>query len=344
MFSNYVYFSSVSEYWVAHCARYVERISRRLSLHSDSKVIEIGSNDGTLLGMFLRRGIPASGIEPAANVAQVARASGVPTENAFFSSETVDRLGAGESADLIIANNVLAHAPDLNDFVHALKQLLKPQGTITIEVPHLLRLMEECQFDTVYHEHVFYFSLLALEAAFRRHGLVVFDVENLPTHGGSLRIYVAHQACHPGESPALAGVRQAESSAGLNRAETYQGFSTSVSRTKTKMADFFSEAARTRKHVAGYSASAKGISLLNYVGPESNSIQYIVDRSPYKQGFWLPGTRLPIYDPGRVFETRPDYLLILAWNLKEEIMEQMRDIRAWGGKFVVPIPELSILS
>ncbi len=344
MFSHYLYFSSVSESWIAHCERYVEPISRRLSLDSGSRVIEIGSNDGTLAGMFLRRGIPALGIEPAANVAQAARANGVPTEAAFFSRETVDRLGLGGSADLIIANNVLAHAPNLNDFVGALKLALKPAGTITIEVPHLLRLIEQCQFDTIYHEHVFYFSLHALDSAFRRHGLSPYDVECLSTHGGSLRIYVAHEGCHRGESTGIARLRQSEMNAGLERAETYQAFAKSVSRVKTQLAQFFRSAARDGKHIAGYSAAAKGVSLLNYVGPESSSIQYVVDRSPYKQGLWLPGTRLPIYEPGRVFETRPDYLLILAWNLKEEIMEQMRGIGAWGGKFVIPVPELAILS
>jgi len=343
LFSHYVYFSSFSQHWLAHCERYADMIRARLGLTSASQVVEIGSNDGYLLRFFQQRGIPVLGIEPAANVAGAAQAGGVPTEVAFFNAETANRLRGRYPADLIVANNVFAHAPDINSFVRSLALLLKPGGTITIEVPYLVRMIEDCQFDTIYHEHVFYFSLLSVEAALSRSGLSVYDVELLPTHGGSIRIYAAHQSEGRPPFDEVIRVRQNERKAGLDRVETYRRFADAVAVAKRNLAHFFSEAAHSGKRIVGYSAAAKGISLLNYVGVEARSIDYVVDRSPHKQGLQLPGTHLPIYAPERVFETRPDYLLVLAWNIREEIMEQMNEIRSWGGAFVIPVPELTVV-
>jgi SAM-dependent methyltransferase len=343
IFSHYVYFSSISQQTLAHCERYVDYVRERLRLTSCSQVVEIGSNDGYLLRFFRQWEIPVLGIEPAANVACAAQAIGVPTKVAFFSAETARCLRDHYSADLIIANNVFAHVPDINNFVHGLTLLLKPGGTVHIEVPHLLRLIGELQFDTIYHEHVFYFSLLSVEAALSRHGLFVYDLDLLPTHGGSIRVYAAHQSAGRAPSSNVLRVRQAEHDAGLNRVETYRGLSPAVAAAKRNLTGFFSSAARDGKTVVGYSAAAKGISLFNYVGLEAQFVDYVVDRSPHKQGLRLPGTHLPIYPPERVFETRPDYLLILAWNIKDEVMDQMSAIRDWGGKFVIPIPKLSIL-
>jgi trans-aconitate methyltransferase len=344
MFFRYLYFSSMSRQWLAQCERYVEHVSGRLGLTPCSQVVEIGSNDGHLLRMFQYRGIPALGIEPAANVAQVAQALGVPTEVAFFNQTTASRLRNRFQADLIVANNVLAHAPDINGFVHGLRLLLHPTGTITIEVPHILRMLAERQFDTIYHEHVFYFSLRSLETALARHQLFAYDLEMLPTHGGSMRVYAAHQSAGRVASPTLFQVRQAELDASLGRMETYREFAAAVAESKRNLTGFFTQATHSGKRIVGYSAAAKGISLLNYVGVDARQLDYVVDLSPHKQGLRLPGTHLPIYAPGRVFETRPDYLLILAWNIKEEVMQQMSGVRAWGGQFAIPIPALSILS
>jgi trans-aconitate methyltransferase len=342
LFSHYVYFSSISKQWLSHCERYVDDVSAKIGLASNSQVIEIGSNDGYLLRLFQARSIPTLGIEPAVNIAEAAQEAGVPTEVAFFNVETARRLRKRYSPDLIVANNVFAHAPDINSFVRGLALLLKPGGTISIEVPHLLRLIGECQFDTIYHEHVFYFSLLTTERALARHGLAVYDVELLPTHGGSIRIYAAHQRDGRTPSAEVARVQRAERDAGLDHVETYRGFSLAVSAVQRTLSDFFLKAADGGKRIVGYSAAAKGISLLNYVGNEARRIDYVVDRSPHKQGLLLPGTHLPIYAPERVFETRPDYLFVLAWNIKEEVMEQMNAIRSWGGEFVIPMPELII--
>jgi len=343
IFSHYVYFSSMSQHWLAQCEFYAGRVAARLGLTSRSQVVEIGSNDGYLLRFFQQRDIPVLGIEPAANVARVAQASGVPTEVAFFNTETAHRLCDRYAADLIVANNVFAHAPDIDSFVHGLQLLLKPGGTITIEVPHLLRMIDECQFDTIYHEHVFYFSLLSAEAALSRQGISVYDLEFLLTHGGSIRIYAARQSDGRAPSATVLRARQAEHDAGLGRIETYREFSAAVTTAKRNLTRFFAEAAHEGKRIVGYSAAAKGVSLLNYVGIEARFLDYVVDRSPHKQGLRLPGTHLPIYAPERVFETRPDYLLVLAWNIKEEVMEQMNAIRSWGGEFVIPIPELTIV-
>jgi SAM-dependent methyltransferase len=314
-----------------------------MGLSSSSQVIEIGSNDGSLLGFFQARGIPVLGVEPAVNVAEVAQAAGVPTEVAFFNADTARRLRERYSADLIVANNVFAHAPDINSFVHGLALLLKPGGTISIEVPHLLHLLGERQFDTIYHEHVFYFSLLSAEKALARHGLVLYDVELLRTHGGSIRIYAAHERDGRTPSHEVARVRGAERDAGLEDVETYRAFSLAVSAVKRTLSEFFLKAEHRGKRIVGYSAAAKGISLLNYVGGDARGMDYVVDRSPHKQGLLLPGTHLPIYSPERVFETRPDYLFVLSWNIKEEVMEQMNAIRSWGGEFVIPMPELTIV-
>ena len=343
LFSEYLYFSSISQGWLAQCERYAGAVRERLGLTARSLVVEIGSNDGYLLRFFRQLGIPVLGIDPAANVARAAQAAGVATEVAFFDAETAQRLRDRYQADLIVANNVFAHAPDINGFVQGLSLLLKPGGTVSIEVPHLLSMILDCQFDTIYHEHVFYFSLCSVEAALARHGLAVYDVELLPTHGGSLRIYVAHSSAGFATSAKVIEVRHAEREAGLDRIETYHDFSTEVAAAKEGLCEFLCEAASDGKRIVGYAAAAKGVSLLNYVGLGTQSIDYVVDRSPHKQGLRLPGTHLPIYAPERVFETRPDYLMILAWNIKDEVMDQMQAIRSWGGKFVIPIPELSIL-
>jgi trans-aconitate methyltransferase len=343
MFSHYLYFSSISQHWLIQCERYAAHVRARLGLTSRSQVVEIGSNDGHLLRFFQQLGIPVMGIEPAVNIAGAAQAAGVPTEIAFFNVETATRLRDRYAADLIVANNVFAHAPDINGFARGLSLLLKPEGTVTIEVPHLLRMISERQFDTIYHEHVFYLSLRSVEAALCRSGLSVYDVELLPTHGGSIRIYAAHQSAGHAPSANVFRIRQAEVDAGLDRIETYRGFATAVTEARRNLCGFFCLAAREGKRITGYSAAAKGISLLNYVGEEARAVDYVVDRSPHKQGLRLPGTHLPIYPPERVFETRPDYLLILAWNIKDEVMEQMSAIRSWGGQFVIPIPELAIL-
>jgi hypothetical protein len=318
---------------------------RRLDLGADSFVVEIASNDGYLLQHFVRAGVPVLGVEPAANVAEAARAIGIPTTVAFFGAETAARIAAeGRRPDLMIGNNVLAHVPDLNDFVAGVATLLAPHGTATFEFPHLERLMADNQFDTVYHEHFCYFSLTALGPVFERRGLAIYDVEELPTHGGSLRLYVQHARTgrHP-VSPALTALAARERAAGFDRPEIYQSFQEKVRETKRRLLEFLIEAKRAGKSVVGYGAPAKGNTLLNYCGVRADFVEYVVDRSPHKQGLYLPGVRLPIEPPEKVAETRPDYLLILPWNLKDEVMRQMSHIREWGGRFVVPIPSAEVL-
>jgi hypothetical protein len=293
---------------------------------------------------FVARGIPALGVEPAANVAEAAKKNGINTKVAFFGEKTArDIVAEGWAADLIIGNNVLAHVPDLNDFVGGLKLLLKMSGLITMEFPHLLQLMEQDQFDTIYHEHFSYFSFLAVEQVFARHGMKLFDVEELPTHGGSLRIYAAHQD----DLSKPIGLRakelkSREEALGFGRLDHYLSFGPQVEATKRKLLSFLISAKQEGKQVVGYGAPAKGNTLLNYCGVRTDLINYTVDRSPHKQGHFLPGVRIPIYCPERIRETQPDYLLILPWNIREEIMEQMSHIREWGGKFVVPIPEVKV--
>jgi SAM-dependent methyltransferase len=344
LFGEYAYFSSYSDTWLRHCREYAEAISDRLDLDAGTQVVEVASNDGHLLKLFAARGIPVLGIEPARNVAAVARERGIPTEAVFFGEETARRLVAnGMRADLLIGNNVLAHVPDINDFARGLSALLKPEGVITIEFPHVLHLIRENQFDTIYHEHFFYLSLVSVERVLDKAGLVLFDVEEVPTHGGSLRIYARHRANPVREAhPRLAAVRAREREAALDRLEGYRDFPERVARVKRDLLAFLVGAKRDGKRIAGYGAPGKGNTLLNHCGIRTDFLDYTVDRSPYKQGKYTPGTRIPIHAPDRIALTRPDYVLILPWNLKDEIMEQLAFIRGWGGRFVVPIPELAV--
>jgi SAM-dependent methyltransferase len=344
IFSQYAYFSSYSDSWLEHARSYSDDVTRRFGLDRDSWVVEIASNDGYLLQYFVTKGIPVLGIEPARNVALEALRRGIPTEVRFFGKQAArDLIAAGRRADLIIGNNVLAHVPELNDFVSGLKLLLAPKGVITLEFPHLMRLMEENQFDTIYHEHLSYFSLIAVRHLFTRHRLRIFDVEELSTHGGSLRLYV----CHEDDEQKPIGKRvtdlvSREKSAGFKSIDHYLRFGDQVKQSKRKLLEFMIVAREQRKSVVGYGAPAKGNTLLNYCGIRSDLLDYTVDRSPHKQGHFLPGTHIPIYQPDKIKETRPHYLLILPWNLKEEVMGQMQYIRAWGGQFVVPIPEPTV--
>ncbi len=344
IFSDYAYFSSYSDSWLAHAKKYTDQMVERFGLGANSLVVELASNDGYLLQYFVEKRVPVLGIEPAANVAEVAKKKGVPTLVKFFGRETARELAAaGKQADLLLGNNVLAQVPDLNDFVAGMKILLKPLGIITMEFPHLQRLMEENQFDTIYHEHFSYFSFLTAEKIFAAHGLTLFDVEELPTHGGSLRIYGRHK--EDSSKPVSARVtdlRKREETAGYTRLETYSRFAEQVKETKRKLLEFLIEAKRGGKKIAGYGAPGKGNTLLNYCAIRSDFLDYTVDRNPYKHGRFLPGTHVPIYPPDRIQETKPDFLLILPWNLKDEIIKQNAFIREWGGKFVVPIPEVQI--
>ena len=342
IFSEYAYFSSYADSWVEHARQYAELMIERFRLNGQSHVVEIASNDGYLLQHFVAQGIRSLGIEPAANVAKEAEKKGVPTIVEFFGEEFAHKLAAdGQQADVIAANNVLAQVPDLNDFVAGLKVLLRVGGVITIEFPHLLKLMEENQFDTIYHEHFSYFSLITAARIMSAHGLRIFDVDEIPTHGGSLRLY----CCHDEDRSKLTSGRaielqKREESVGFNDLDHYCGFAEQVKETKRKLLKFLISAKEAGKSVAGYGAPGKGNTLLNYCGIRTDFIDYTVDRNPYKQGKLLPGTRIPIFGPERIAETKPDYLFILPWNFKDEIMKQCSYIREWGGKFVVPIPEV----
>lgn len=346
IFSDYAYFSSYSDSWLLHARRYCEHMIERLRLGPDSFAVEVASNDGYLLQYFVERGIPVLGIEPAANVAKVAVQKGVPTLVQFFGEKLARELAkAGQRADLVLGNNVLAQVPDLNDFVEGLRILLKPRGVLTLEFPHLLRLIERNEFDTIYHEHFSYFSFLTVTRILEAHRLRVFDVEELATHGGSLRVY----ACRIEDDsktlqPAVEALQRKEAEAGQHTLAGYQSFAAQVQRTKWDLIEFLIRARREGKSVAGYGAPGKGTTLLHYCGIGRDLLEYTVDRSPYKQGRFMPGNHIPIYPPERIQQTKPDYLLILPWNLKDEIMEQMSLIRQWGGRFVVPIPELAIYS
>ncbi|BDV43033.1 SAM-dependent methyltransferase [Geotalea uraniireducens] len=344
IFSEYAYFSSYSNDWLRHAENYVAMTSARFGLDRHSHVVEVASNDGYLLQYFVARGIPVLGVEPARNVAEVAIGKGVPTLVEFFGEETARRLAAeGKAADLLLGNNVLAQVPDVNDFVKGMKLLLKPRGVITMEFPHLVRLMEENQFDTIYHEHFSYFSFISAEKIFAAHGLTLFDVEELPTHGGSLRIYARHNEDDSRPvAPAVQSLVAREIAAGIDRIDTYAAFTEQVKETKRKLLDFLIAARRQGKSIAGYGAPGKGNTLLNYCGIRTDFLDFTVDRNPYKQGKFLPGTHIPIFSPERIAETKPDYVLILPWNFKDEIMEQMAFIREWGGQFVVPIPEVRV--
>jgi hypothetical protein len=346
IFSDYAYFSSYSETWIAHAKRYADQMTSRFLLNEKSLVVEIASNDGYLLQHFVAGKIPVLGIEPAANVASVAVERGVPTLVKFFGVNIAGELVAqGRQADLLLGNNVLAQVPDLNDFVAGMKILLAPSGVLTMEFPHLMRLMDENQFDTIYHEHFSYFSFLTAEKIFAAHGLTLFDVEELGTHGGSLRIYARHH--EDSSKPVSARVeelRAREQAAGFTRLERYRSFDEQVKETKRELLDFLINAKRAGKRIAGYGAPGKGNTLLNFCGIRSDFLDYTVDRSPHKQGKFLPGTHIPIYTPDRIRETQPDYVLILPWNLREEIMQQNGYIREWGGQFVVPIPKVKLYS
>jgi SAM-dependent methyltransferase len=345
LFTEYAYFSSYSDSWVEHARRYAEAMIRRLGLDAQSRVVELASNDGYLLQHFVRAGIPVLGVEPAANVAQVAVQKGIPTLVRFFGRDTAREIAEEVGrADLLLGNNVLAHVPRLNDFVAGMKILLKPGGVITMEFPHLYRLMEGNQFDTIYHEHFSYFSFFTAEKVFAAHGLTLFDVEELPTHGGSLRIYARHAENRAlPVSAAVDALRRRELEAGVTRLETYASFAEQVKETKREILEFLIRAKRAGKRVAGYGAPGKGNTLLNYCGIRTDFLDYTVDRSPYKQGKFTPGTRIPILHPDKIAQTRPDYVFILPWNLKDEIVRQMAHVRDWGGKFVVPIPTVSVL-
>lgn len=345
IFSEYAYFSSYAESWVEHMRRYADAMAERLGLGRESFVVEVASNDGYLLQHFVAKGIPVLGIEPAANVAKVAIEKGVPTLVKFFGEETAREVAAqGRKADLLCGANVLAQVPRPNDFVKGLAVLLAPRGVCTIEFPHLVRLMAENQFDTIYHEHFSYFSFLSAERLFAANGLVLFDVEELPTHGGSLRVFARHASdeTKPVTERARA-LRQREIDAGLLRLETYGGFGEQVKETKRKLLEFLVGAKRAGKKVVGYGAPGKGNTLLNYCGIRTDFLDFTVDRNTYKQGKFLPGTHVPILAPEAIREARPDYVLILPWNFKDEIVKQMAHVREWGGRFVVPIPEVRVL-
>ena len=344
IFSDYAYFSSYSESWLKHAKDYTDMIVERFDFNSSSQVIEIASNDGYLLQNFVTKGIPVLGIEPAANIAQFAQKKGIPSLVRFFGVQTAKELVLqGTQADLLIGNNVLAHVPELNDFIAGLKIILKPSGILTMEFPHILRLIEHNQFDTIYHEHFSYFSFLTVEKIFAAHNLTLFDVEELPTHGGSLRIYAKHDnAESPNISQRVAQLKAKEVAARLDRIETYITFGEKVKETKRRLLSFMVAAKSEGKSIVGYGAPAKGNTLLNYCGIGRDFLDYTVDRNPHKQTLFLPGTHIPIFHPNKIFETKPDYVLILPWNLKEEIMEQMSFIGEWGGQFVVPVPEVRI--
>lgn len=344
IFDDYTYFSSYSTSWLEHARRYSMMIIERLGLNESSQVVEIASNDGYLLQNFVQSGIPCLGVEPAANVAEVAIAKGIPSVIKFFGRETATQLLTdGKAADLIIGNNVLAHVPNINDFVSGMKVLLKATGVVTMEFPHLMCLMNENQFDTIYHEHFSYLSFMTVQRVFASHGLTLFDVEEIPTHGGSLRIYARHSEDNSKPvSTRVIDLLRHEIEYGLDKVETYTGFAPKCQEVKYALLEFLIDAKRSGKHVAGYGAPGKGNTLLNYCSIREDLLQYTVDRSPYKQNMLLPGTHIPVFEPEKIAETKPDYVLILPWNLKDEIMEQMDMIRAWGGQFVVPIPEIKV--
>ncbi len=344
IFSDYPYFSSFSDSWLRHAENYCNKMMTELGLSGQSFVVEVASNDGYLLQYFVRRYVPVLGIEPAANVAKVAVEKGVPTLVKFFGTQLAKELAAeGRRADLVVGNNVLAQVPDLNDFVAGLHILLKPQGVLTLEFPHLLRLIERNEFDTIYHEHFSYFSMLTTARILEAHGLKVIDVEELSTHGGSLRVYAcrADDVTHDIQRSVEDLIAQ-EKKAGLGSTSGYESFAQQVKETKLALLEFLIRAARAGKSVAGYGAPGKSATLLHYCGIGKDLVQFTVDRSPYKQGRFLPGSRIPIFHPDRIREAKPDYVIILPWNLRDEIMGQMEFIRDWGGRFVLPIPELRI--
>jgi hypothetical protein len=345
IFTEYAYFSSFSDSWVQHARDYTEKMIDRFGYDADSQVIELASNDGYLLQWFVKAGVPAVGIEPAANVAAAAEERGVPTLVGFFGTDLAEELvGQGRRADLLLGNNVLAQVPDLNDFVAGMKILLAPDGVITMEFPHVQRLIDENQFDTIYHEHFSYFSAHTTRLILRRHGLELFDVEEIPTHGGSLRVYGRHieDASKPIE-PAVAELLEREEAFGITSVERYDQFAAQVEKTKRGILDLLIQLKRAGKRVVGYGAPGKGNTLLNYCGIRTDFLDFTVDRSSYKQGLFTPGTHIPILGPEEIARHRPDHVFILPWNFRDEIMSQMAGIREWGGQFIVPIPEARIV-
>ena len=345
IFSEYAYFSSFSDSWVAHAERYVVKMCDELSLDSNSQVMEIASNDGYLLQHFVKRQVPVLGIEPAANIAEAAREKGIRTTVRFFGDDTAREIVAEYGhADLLLGNNVLAHVPDLNGFVAGMKIVLAEHGTITMEFPHLYRQMESNQFDTIYHEHISYFSFIVVERVFAAHGLTLFDVEELPTHGGSLRIYARHQDDESRPlTDRLKALRQRELDDGLDTMARYHQFADQVKRTRWNIMRFFVEAKEAGKKVVGYGAPGKGNTLLNYCGVQKDFLEFTVDRNPYKQGTYTPGTHIPILAPEVIADAKPDYIFILPWNLKEEITQSLAYTREWGCQFVIPIPEIEVI-
>jgi SAM-dependent methyltransferase len=345
IFTEYAYFSAYSDSWLDHARRYVQNVTERFGIGPTSRVIEIGSNDGYLLQFFAKMGVPVLGIDPAANVAVAAEARGVPTLVRFFGRETACELVDEDmQGDLVLGNNVLAQVTDLNSFVEGVRIILKPNGVCTVEFPHLLKTIAGNQFDQIYHEHFSYFGLLTAGKIFAAHGMRIFDVEELPTHGGSLRIY----ACHADDTtrptlPSVPALERREEDAGLHRLETYTTFTSKVRETKRRLLGFLIEAKGCGKSIAGYGAPGKGNTLLNYCGIRGDFLDYTVDRNPHKQGRYLPGTHVPIFSPEKIVETQPDYVLILPWNLKDEVMSQLTYIRNWDGKFIVPIPEVAVI-
>ena len=344
IFSHYAYFSSISSSWVEHARRFASGACERWQLGRESKVVEVASNDGYLLRHFTERQVPVLGVEPAANIADAANARGIPTRNAFFGLDLARTLVSdGHAADLLVGFNVLAHVPDINDFVAGLATLLAPDGVLVMEFPHLLRMLEETQFDTIYHEHCSYLSLLAVERIFAQHGLRVFDVIEVPTHGGSLRVMACRMAStRHSDCVGAAKVRQDEAAAGLDADAAYEDFGRRVAAVRAGFCQFMQAALDAGKTIVAYGAAAKGNTFLNYCAVEQVNIAYVVDRSPHKQGLFLPGSRLPILAPERIRETRPDYVLILPWNLRDEISIEMAEIGSWGGRFVVAIPQVEL--
>lgn len=343
---NYVYFSSYSKSWLAHAKKYVEMIIPRLGLESKSNVIEIASNDGYLLRYFQEKNIPCLGIEPAENTARVAVEKGIPVISEFFGESLAKQLAEqGKTADLLLGNNVLPHVPNINDFVKGLKITLKKTGVLTLEFPHLMRLMGLNQFDTIYHEHYSYFSLMAVQKIFNAHGLEIFDVEELTTHGGSLRIYAKHLNDSTKEvSNSVAELLQQEEEAGMNQIEYYKSFQHKADQAKYALLSFLIEQKQQGKKIVAYGAAAKGNTLFNYCGIKKDLIPFVVDISPHKQGKYLPGVHVPVVKEKEIQKVKPDFVLILAWNISEEICAQLRYIRDWGGKFVLPIPEMRVLA
>ncbi len=344
IFGDYAYFSSYSDSWLKHAKKYTDYMVGRFGFNAKSRVIEIASNDGYLLQYFVEKNIPVIGIEPAQNVAEVAQQCGITTIVKFFGSKTAEELaGSGAKGDLVVGNNVLAHVPGLNDFVAGLKIVLKDKGVVTMEFPHLMKLMDENQFDTIYHEHFSYFSFMTVEKIFSYHGLTLFDVQELPTHGGSLRIFAKHEEDKDKKiTENVVNLRNREKEAGFQHLETYTNFDCKVVAAKRDLLNFLISAKQEEKSIVGYGAAAKGNTLLNYCGVRQDFVDYVVDRSPHKQDHLLPGSHIPIYSPDKIQDTKPDYLLILPWNIKKEIMDQMSYIRNWGGRFVVPIPSVEV--